>query len=517
MTTIICVHGTGAGDANDEGPRWWQRGSAFQMRLSGWLGIDPAQFEPFHWGSGPNSESERRKAGSDLLKRLLKFEAAGEDYVLLGHSHGGSVIHHALLVASARGKRLPRLRRWITIGTPFIWMKPRRHLFRRLTNIAKIAYLSALSSLVAMIIWGPVYYYYGRGMVTASVQAWGQPHQAAMPDEFVDFYLASQIVGPLIVVPVLWGLIMWSQRSIRRFYSKKGRTFFKREYVPRWQPFWSNADEAINALRATKPLKLSLFKRNLLTEPMKAAVVLVFTLFSLASFAMSMFYFAKYGLSPDFVASVFRTSTTFSFGLVPAVDVAGIREDPVDMTGAVVFASHHPIMVASTLLGLPLFIGVLFLVLSLFFGIVHWVAYLCGIPTSAFLNRLTADRLRNAAFGNDTIGEKVVQVAPVPEDCDETFTHLPEDVEKRLSAFCAEKAAITLERVREVLGVSEQLPDKSDIATTLAKELSSYELIHVAYFEVEEFARLVADALRDGCGSPNERLLTSEGAAETAA
>ncbi len=70
-------------------------------------------------------------------------------------------------------------------------------------------------------------------------------------------------------------------------------------------------------------------------------------------------------------------------------------------------------------------------------------------------------------------------------------------VEAELSKYCNKYAATTLERVRDVLGICEQLPGKGDIATTLAKELSSYELIHVAYFEVEDFARLVAAALRD--------------------
>ena len=224
--------------------------------------------------------------------------------------------------------------------------------------------------------------------------------------------------------------------------------------------------------------------------------MLAFTLYTMATFSISMFYFAKYGISPDYFVHTYSHVSKFSLGFAPAPDISGIHEDPVDVRGVAAFASRHPVILAAAVPFIALELGLMFLVLSLVFGIIHWVAYLIGIPTAVFLNRLTADRLRSSAFGNDTIGEQVVQVAPVPEDCDDTFAHLPDDVEKHLSAFCDQKAVVTLERVRDVLGVCEQLPGKGDIATTIANELASYELIHVAYFEVDEFARLVAAALR---------------------
>jgi hypothetical protein len=83
------------------------------------------EIEPFHWDEGPNSELKRRKAGQALLKKLKEYERMGENYHLIGHSHGGSVIHHALLLASNRRESLPHLRIWLTVGTPFIRTKPR--------------------------------------------------------------------------------------------------------------------------------------------------------------------------------------------------------------------------------------------------------------------------------------------------------------------------------------------------------------------------------------------------------
>jgi hypothetical protein len=48
MTKLITVHGTNAGDPNNERERWWQRNSPFQRRLAEWLdlkGVD-ASFAP---------------------------------------------------------------------------------------------------------------------------------------------------------------------------------------------------------------------------------------------------------------------------------------------------------------------------------------------------------------------------------------------------------------------------------------------------------------------------------------
>ena len=67
--------------------------------MSAW----PREGEVFHW-SGENSERSRIKAGRDLLEYLLALESAGRGYHLIGHSHGGSVIWHALCRAGCSGK-----------------------------------------------------------------------------------------------------------------------------------------------------------------------------------------------------------------------------------------------------------------------------------------------------------------------------------------------------------------------------------------------------------------------------
>src|SRR5688572_25781027 len=114
MATIVTVHGTFSSGPL-EGQSWWQRGSAFAVRLpeliegaDGKLGI-----EPFVW-NGLNSETARRQAGERLAGRLAELEAAGEPYAVVGHSHGGSVVGAALLNAARNKQPLRLLQRWIT-------------------------------------------------------------------------------------------------------------------------------------------------------------------------------------------------------------------------------------------------------------------------------------------------------------------------------------------------------------------------------------------------------------------
>src|SRR5438105_6993814 len=120
---IVFVHGTGASNPADEGKKWWQLQSTFSNELGGLQSRAIATL-PFHW-SGLNSELARRRAGQALFERLLQTDQSGQRYHLVGHSHGGSVIWHALTLSAAQGKRLANLRSWCTVGTPFLTVAPR--------------------------------------------------------------------------------------------------------------------------------------------------------------------------------------------------------------------------------------------------------------------------------------------------------------------------------------------------------------------------------------------------------
>ena len=122
---VVFVHGTGAGKPNPANAHWWEAPhSVFAKELQRALGDKFIVAEPFCW-TGNNSESDRRLAGRQLLKRLRKEHESHHRYHLIGHSHGGSVIWHALVHSiGIRKKPLTGLVTWTTVGTPFLTFRP---------------------------------------------------------------------------------------------------------------------------------------------------------------------------------------------------------------------------------------------------------------------------------------------------------------------------------------------------------------------------------------------------------
>jgi hypothetical protein len=132
---VVQVHGTFAARGEDRGESWWQVGSECYEGIGSRL---PSQVqltqenEVFHW-SGENSERARIKAASDLLSKMRGLEKQGRHYHLIGHSHGGSVIWHALRMATLNRVELGKLRSWTTVGTPYL-----RHTLNRSTRFTNL-------------------------------------------------------------------------------------------------------------------------------------------------------------------------------------------------------------------------------------------------------------------------------------------------------------------------------------------------------------------------------------------
>ncbi|WP_439541186.1 hypothetical protein [Hyphomicrobium sp.] len=114
---IVTVHGTNDAHADDEGERWWQRGSRFTERLIYDLaqrGVSGVEIVPLHW-SGQNSDFDRLRGAAELARSLRKLDAAGRPHAIIAHSHGGNVTVEGL----TRARRSTHRGGIISFGTPF--------------------------------------------------------------------------------------------------------------------------------------------------------------------------------------------------------------------------------------------------------------------------------------------------------------------------------------------------------------------------------------------------------------
>jgi hypothetical protein len=303
---VLLIHGTFANNEEDIGKSWWQQDSTawrqLGRRLPGNVRL-PEGRETFHW-SGENSERARIKAGHDLLEELLKLEEADRGYHLIGHSHGGSVIWHALREATLRRIKLNRLRSWSTVGTPFLHC--RTHGALSLANIAYLvlglvllkpatnAFLSFFLFAWAAVVGNNVtldirsdqevglLMAVSRAPILKTVAWAGVPVRATetglrlgsydpATGQSLFEYLFGTPEGWVITLIVLVGgyvfLLLASLclnpvlESLRLRLEKRLERTAMETYRGRWLGLWSTSDEAINGLRATLDLTVSFVSR----------------------------------------------------------------------------------------------------------------------------------------------------------------------------------------------------------------------------------------------------------------
>jgi len=114
---IVTVHGTNDAHPDDDGERWWQRGSNFTQHLIYRLwerGIAGAEILPLHW-SGMNSDFDRLKGAAALAQTLKELHKAGRPHAVIAHSHGGNVTVEGLTQAG----QSPLRGGIVSFGTPF--------------------------------------------------------------------------------------------------------------------------------------------------------------------------------------------------------------------------------------------------------------------------------------------------------------------------------------------------------------------------------------------------------------
>ena len=138
-------------------------------------------------------------------------------------------------------------------------------------------------------------------------------------------------------------------------------------------------------------------------------------------------------------------------------------------------------------------------------------------PITVIFNRGIVGLMRDLAYGNDSYGEKVTGVTenlvdierleklvgPIPH-----WQFLPDSLSDELSKFTERYATETLARMRKLLGVNFQSTSGLGFGDSVGETLSWKELIHTAYFDVDNFTKLLAVALCDaGLAKPSETLL----------
>jgi hypothetical protein len=456
----IMVHGTFAAAKENVGKQWWQTGSPFARKMKGLLphGVRMGEgSEIFHW-SGKNSERARSKAALRLLRHLEKQEAAGKDYHLVGHSHGGSVIWHALKLATLNKNPLGGLRSWTTVGTPFLQHRSRSALnpLNITTIVLAVALLfpffrslSTLHSMLHHAIWGETsaimltpdsevgYSAVLRAPMIACLEYLGVPvkrmadgiHLGSYdPTGDVGFatYLFSSWEGLLLllmgILHVYIGaqLIAWcitpalESRRIRTEARLEKHAYH--QFGARWLGLWSRDDEAINGLRATL------------------------------------------GLSVQFVGKMMSRERVF------ISDTTSIMSRPMFWLFSPLFNRYiQPV-----------------------------------------LDRFVRNLVIRSAQGNDRPTATLVKVTPTPlsEVCHD-FAELPDTLNEKLLEFADRHASDLAPKMRRWLG----MPSFASGMESFAGEISGHELIHTSYFDHEEIAALICCNI--GLGTP--RLLLPQG------
>lgn len=274
MATVVTVHGTfahpagGTAEALNIGepsePQWWQQGSPFEGDLKTWVtGADgPLNVVPFTWSS-LNSELDRRTAGSALLGELRALDAKGEPYAVVGHSHGGSVIAAALIESVAHKQPLTHLRRWITVGTPFVGMRKERFLFTRLTLPRKVMFVASLMLFM-------MFLFYVAGEI------FGQGFQLRNER----YYTALLFSGVMMTLPILFFYIVFRLLDGRELkgYGRGAIQRAREHYADKWLPLCHKDDEAVHGLRYLPKVHLHFFERDFAISTLTKASIIVLPL-----------------------------------------------------------------------------------------------------------------------------------------------------------------------------------------------------------------------------------------------
>jgi hypothetical protein len=536
MGTIVTVHGTFA-QGPDIGSSWWQRTSHFEKELRDLVDATDGKLEfvPHGW-DGLNSEKARRAAGSALLKRLQGLEATDQPYCIVAHSHGGSVVMHALDLGSRLERGLKGPSRWITVGTPFVSFRSVKLVLSRFGILGKAAYVLAMTLVLL----------YAFSQLTTDMEQlerMGWTAYIATPILFVIMVdrlfatvadiLNSGFAGVLVeerrnrVLPTLStagstfymfvvALVMLLCLSMSRmevdstadkyleigivvclfiFFDVCVRLFVSRAYkrkrdlkkglferlTSNWTTFVHPHDEAVGGLRQLPRIRFEIFSRNFCVNHLTVTATLllpIVVLLAHGSAAVMAWISAVTGLP---VASSAERL------------VALVRWPAVAFDRSIDFSAlSFPVAILLTL-------GPLALLCIAYVGFIKAVAYPVSWVLSFVLNHAAWNEVRSSSYGSDVVGETWNGAAHVPNMSLVRYT-LPKDLASEITTAADSRALGVIRELRTSLGSLVFRGNGSNQSELLRKYLTGEELIHTSYFAVPRFNKLLAYSVSQSPG-----------------
>ncbi len=462
---LVLVHGTFDNAPDRDTPKWWEPNSAFARDAPAMFG-DRATTEAFMW-TGRNSEADRRAGGRALLKRLGELERRKAPYALVGHSHGGAVIRHALLLASMRKLSLPNLRAWTTVGTPFLAFKPKGATWARLGFFGQLAFLGFLLLLLQ---------YLPDFVASAAALIDGTPEDRAFEGAFLAGY--GLAFGGAVAAAA--AVIAGAQRYSVDLYKHRHRREFERRFSDRWVCVWNENDEVLSGLAAAQRVEGRIVPANALDNPLKAFVAIALALTMLLPAAITRMGNAL-GLRSDswFAGWLFAPSRVFE-ALVEPIEARLLD-----------FYGFWP----DTLLFVVDGVSTSAVIIALFAAALFAAQTLSNRLLGPLISRLADDSIWKAlkarSYGNDVVGEANVGTAAHPPEFSRGWKCVPETVAAAVDAYVREHSGDIMARVQRLLGLAASAEGGAALNGALDEAMTWNELVHTTYFRAPETRRLI--------------------------
>lgn len=424
---IITVHGTGAGDDNIYGVRWWQLNSKFQEYFrKSYYGDSVCEFVPFQWGEGLNSEKSRIAAADRLLNDLIELEDLESKYTIIGHSHGGSIIQYALQLASLKGISLHGMQCWCTVGTPFLRIN--KNIYSWITAKGPSAYIQ-----VTLPVWFLLYSIFTSVSYVSNNPQW---NWEGITSQFWPFFASA-------LWACTWTLIYAFGCPGPLTAEQKRR--FDQIYGDRWLGIYHKDDEAIHALRISTTI-----------SNVKIPTAMASTINLFLSIAVS------------FVGCLIIIYATTSAAAAP--DAAA--------TGAFLNANH----VTFTMLGVCIFISD---------ALVKVVGPRIEPLLNGAVASVLKYNIRAQVCGIDIDGSCIASIETTPDGISALSVQLPDHISDLMRSNVNRDISITASKLRDAMtSASAGGAVTLDIEKFYAV-ISWKELLHTIYFDEECFVEFL--------------------------